>query len=166
MMLGLDDTFQIRQVLLVGPAHIGFCYWACWAWFFTIKKIYIMRNSLYMCRKPGIDGWCWIGLDDISKQEGIGLSYLSYPYLKSFKSRGLISAPQIPARFRWFQRNGNWQKTLLILPFLWFLVSVDSRHSRIDTRMFPGMHWNGMQPGIILLECSLIYNWINILINN
>ena len=49
----------------------------------------------------------------------------------------------VPHRFR---RNGNWQGALPILPFLWFLVLADSRHSGIDTGMFPGMHWNRMQP--------------------
>jgi hypothetical protein len=38
MTLGLDDTFPIRQVLPVGPAHAGFCCWARCAWFFMQKK--------------------------------------------------------------------------------------------------------------------------------
>ena len=56
---------------------------------------------------------------------------------------GLISAPQIPAEFR---RNGNWQRALPILPFLLFLIPAESLHSGIDTRMFPRIHQNGMQP--------------------
>ena len=42
-----DDTFPIRQVIPVGPAYAGFCCWAHWAWFFTVKKMYIGRNSLF-----------------------------------------------------------------------------------------------------------------------
>jgi len=45
-----------------------------------------------------------------------------------------------------FQRNTNWQRALPILPFLWFLVPAEFRHSGIDTGMFPGIHWNRMQP--------------------
>ena len=54
--------------------------------------------------------------------------------------------PVIPAESGAFQRNGNWQRALPILPFLLFLIPVESLRSGIDTGTFPGIHRNGMQP--------------------
>ena len=44
--MGLDDAFQIGQVLAVGPAQVGFCSWARWAWCFTVKKIYMTSYNI------------------------------------------------------------------------------------------------------------------------
>ena len=38
--MGSDDNFQIRQVLPVGGQ---FCCWACWALFFTVKRMYYRK---------------------------------------------------------------------------------------------------------------------------
>ena len=52
---------------------------------------------------------------------------------------------QCPTDSGAFQRNGNWQRALPILLFLLILILVESWHSRINTGMFPRIHWNGMQ---------------------
>jgi hypothetical protein len=39
----LDDAFQIRHVLPVGPARVGFRCWAHWARFFIEKKEYAIH---------------------------------------------------------------------------------------------------------------------------
>ena len=75
MTLGLDDAFPIRQVLPVEPAHTGFCCWACCAWFFAIKKIYIMRNSLFTYNmtvyiRAGSQEW----------MDGVGWVWMTFPF--------------------------------------------------------------------------------------
>jgi hypothetical protein len=66
-----------------------------------------------------------------------------------------------------FQWNKNWQRALPILLFLLFLIPAESLHSGIDTGMFPGIHWNRLQPECVYQNSIyLIYNQINMLINN
>ena len=40
---GLDDDFQIRQVL---PVRARFCFWARWARVFTAKNMYYSKYSI------------------------------------------------------------------------------------------------------------------------
>ena len=50
--------------------------------------------------------------------------------------------PLIPARIWW---NEIWQESLLFSSFWCLIIQAELDHSRIETRMFHGIHRNGIQ---------------------